>query len=110
MSAVSVMVCYVFFEIVCSLSRIVLLKIESGLSIMSFINNVFVYELIPVTVLLLIAYICSLLIPDQFFWVTYFIVGLFFILSIYCCGLTRTEKEMTVSFMHRLKVKLLQIF
>ena len=59
MSAVSVMVCYVFFEIVCSLSRIVLLKIESGLSIMSFINNVFVYELIPVTVLLLIAYICS---------------------------------------------------
>ena len=107
MSAVSVMVCYVFFETVCTLSRVLLLKMGSGLSVTSFINNVFVYELIPVAVLLAMTYICSLFIPEHFFLVAYFIVGLFFIFSIYYCGLTRTEKELTVSFMHRLKARYL---
>lgn len=104
MPAISVMICYILFETICAIVRIVLLKLESGMSISSFINNVFKYELVPIFVLLSTTFVCSLFIMDTYFFITYIISGLFFILSIYYFGLTHTEKNITRSFIYKFKM------
>lgn len=94
LSVDSVFACFVVFEIVCALARVILLKYQGGLSISRFCKNVFFYEIFPIVVLVGVSWACvRYVINDTYFLLTYFVVGVFFSLSIYCVGLTRSEKE-----------------
>ena len=98
----SVFVYFVVFEFICALSRLIMLKYQGGLSIIRFCKNVFVYEMLPIAVLVTVSWICvRYVINDACFLLTYFVVGVFFSLSIYFVGLTTSERMSLKSLFYK---------
>lgn len=101
LSIESVFVCFVIFEMICALSRIILLKQQGNMSIGDFVRNVFLHEIIPVGVLFFSSWGCYILFPLNCFLLTYIVVAILFSIAIYCCGLTLFEKQIVKNILIR---------
>lgn len=96
-----VFIVFTFFELLCSILRIFVLKYEGGLVVCDYIKHVFMRELIPILILLSAVILCYLYIPCDYFYVTYFVSFLLFVISIYKWGLTSFEMNVIKSLLKR---------
>ena len=90
---ISVMICFLSFEIICALSRLFFLKKNGGLSIKGFVNKVFFREVFPITATVSCTYFYSTLLNTSWDFVGSFIIS-FIVLTItsYFFGLCSDEK------------------
>lgn len=88
------MILYLLFELICCLSRLVFLKLSAGLSIIHFCKTVFLKEIIPIAVILVVCYTIHRYLDMNYrFIITYFASLLFFVPSSYFFGLCADEKQ-----------------
>lgn len=99
-----VMPCYVAVELLCSVIRLFFLKRSAGLDIREFCSNVFLKEIIPVSLIIISCYIIVLFVSAWYrFLLTFLISGLVYSVSIYYFGLCTDEKGIVSGFINKLK-------
>lgn len=91
--AMGAMLMYYCIEATCAVSRLILLKISSGLSIMSYFHNVFVRVLPPLAVNLGICYALSRVVAGWWFLGAMAFSALMTIVTIYFLSLSVQEKN-----------------
>ena len=90
---ISVMICLLFFEVICAISRIPFLKFTGGLSIRSFVRKVFLMEFLPVTITLCCTYFYSIKFDSPLSFIGSFIISTVILTSTsYFFGLCDDEK------------------
>lgn len=99
-----IMFLYVLFEFTCAMVRLYFLKKTAGLSVASFIRNVFARELLPI--LFLVGY-CAVLVSfvdlKYRFILTIFSAPVVYAAAIYYTGLCPDEKEIIISLLRKVK-------
>jgi O-antigen/teichoic acid export membrane protein len=90
---VSVMVCVISFEFICSVSRLFFLKKTGGLHIGGFIKRVFLLESIPIICISFICYLCHLFLPAYFWWLSFLLSISILSVTAYFGGLCPDEKQ-----------------
>ena len=100
--AVSTMYCYLIVEILCAVARLPFLKITAGLSIRSFVKNVFLRSFFSIFIMILVCFIIInfIDISYRFLWtiVVNIIIGG---ISIWYCSLSRNERQIVRAFINR---------
>jgi len=99
-----IMFLYVVFEFACAMARLYFLKRTAGLSVVSFVKNVFARELLPI--LLLVSYCASLVrfVDIEYrFILTLVSAPVLYAAVIYCVGLCPDEKEIIRSLVRKIK-------
>jgi len=91
---ISVMISLLLFELICAISRLFFLKISGGLSIIGFIQRVFMYEIIPIAATVAVSLVISNARNSNIsflytFFASFFVMGL----TAYFAGLTSDEKD-----------------
>ncbi len=91
--AYSVLLSYICLELFADVFRLFYLKRLAGLSIREYFNRVFLKELLPISVIILLCWIITSTINFQFrFLLTFTVPVLLFAVSIYFTGLCKDEK------------------
>ncbi len=92
--ALSVMVCYLLFEIICAIARLPFLRITAGINIRHFVHYVFLYSCCPIVAMVTTTYCVQhfLSFPYRFF-VTITLTILTGIVCIWFTGLDKNEKK-----------------
>lgn len=95
-----VMWCFVFFEFICAVSRLLFLRATAGLSIQGFVKRVFLREIFP---LLIMVISCWLVV--EYIYIEYrFLVTFFFAIvmggsAVLVCGLCEDERKVLKLFL-----------
>lgn len=100
----SIMICYLVFEFMCAIARIPFLHKTAGLNCMSFLKKVFLKELIPVLILILICFLVDIYIVAPYLRVLlmFILPSVIYIISIYFFALCGDEKSVINDFLHKL--------
>ena len=105
--AYSVLISFIFIELVACAVRITMLKKQIDMSIQEYCNRVFLKELIPLLVSISVCWVVvSFLEFDFRFIITIFVSIIFFLFSIYLVGLSFDEKIIVDKTLKRLKLYL----
>jgi hypothetical protein len=93
LSPVSVMICMLFFEFICCISRLFFLRKTGGLIIREFILKVFAPEFIPVICAVVICCISHCYFPQYLWWLSFFLSMSVLSIITYWIGLCPDEKQ-----------------
>ncbi len=101
--AYSVMVSFIFIELVACIARLFFLKSLSGLSIMEYFQRVIVREIIPTTSILVICYLITSFLHFEYrFLITFPVSISIFLFFCYTKGLCEDEKGMVDKLVNKL--------
>lgn len=105
-SLLSVAITYVLFELLSSLLRIPFLNRTAGLDVGHFCHAVFLKELVPVLVSIIVCYLCVSFIEWRYRFIITFASSLFlFSISIYFFGLCNDEKMIITRYLTKINKK-----
>ena len=99
-----IMTLYVLFELVCAVIRLIFLKRTAGLSVKSFVRNVFAKEILPLALLIEYCMILTRFVHLEYrFILTLLTAPVVYAVLIYIAGLCPDEKEVVDSLFKKLK-------
>ena len=99
--AISVMWCYIIIEFICAMIRLPFLKYTAGLSVIHFIQNVFVRSLIPLLVLIIFGWFMTTYVNMHFRFAATFVLSILLdIPFIWFFGFSSEERNLVKSMIH----------
>lgn len=102
-----ILISYAAVELIACAVRIVFVKKLGGLSIRMYAKRVFMKELIPLAMIICVAYACTHLWQMPFrFIITLALSGLIFAAGVFAFGLCRDEKELVMDAYGKIRKKL----
>ena len=100
----------IFFEILCMLLRIFLLRNEDGFSPLEYINTVIFMPLIPCVISVVICLLTNMLFTGSWSWILTFLIDIpLFLITSYLLALTETEKEFVRDMFRRVMTMYMRV-
>lgn len=101
----SIMLCYCFVEFICAMSRLPFLSKTAGLNIKSFVNNVFLKEIIPISVSIIVCtLVCYFINSHHLRLILMFVISIILTsISIFLFSLCEDEKSTVLKILNKIR-------
>lgn len=100
-------ICYVAFEFLCAMIRLPFVRKTGGLSISKFARNVFLKEIVPFSVFVVITYVLATCLNFALSFIVTFAISIpIYIMVIYMFGMSKVEKEIINNLFTQMRKKI----
>lgn len=97
---------YVFFELICAVTRVPFVSKTGGLDIWAYAKHMFTSLTIPLSVFIIASYSISTLVTFKYsFLLTFVIPPILYVVTFYLWGISKTEREIVNSVKRKFKKK-----
>lgn len=101
-SVLSVMVCYLLFELICAFARLPFLRVTAGISICHFIKQVFLRSCCPIVAMTITGYCIQHFLSFNYrFFVTAIATTFTGIICVWLTSLDKYEKNIILHYLHK---------
>ena len=101
-SVLSVMVCYLLFELICAFARLPFLRVTAGISICHFIKQVFLRSCCPIVAMTITGYCIQYFLSFNYrFFVTAIATTFIGIICVWLTSLDKYERNIILRYLHK---------